>query len=69
MKSARPLRAIRLKCYDCSGWQWPEVANCTHTDCALYALRFGKRPKGLKYTHITPKEYASIVESGTAVGV
>ncbi len=57
MKTARPLKAIRLKCLDCSGWNSKEVELCAHEACILFPLRFGKKPKGLKYTTVTMKEY------------
>jgi len=40
-----PLRAIRVKCLDCSAGQWSEVARCVIPDCALYPYRFGKNPR------------------------
>jgi hypothetical protein len=40
-----PLRAIRLHCYDCSAFSWPEVERCTVIDCVLWPWRFGKRPE------------------------
>ena len=49
-KMARPLKSIRLKCLDCSGWSANEVKHCAHTNCILYPLRFGKKPKGTKYS-------------------
>lgn len=57
MKIARPLKAIKLKCYDCSGFNWGEVKLCTHKDCILWPLRFGRKPKGGAYSTITAKEY------------
>jgi hypothetical protein len=57
MKTARPLQAIKLKCYDCSGWNNNEVKLCPHVDCILWPLRFGKKPKRIKYSKITMKEY------------
>ena len=38
------LRAIRLKCYDCSAYQINEVNNCSITTCPLYSFRLGKNP-------------------------
>lgn len=38
------LRAIRLKCYDCSSYQLSEVKNCNITNCPLYPFRLGKNP-------------------------
>lgn len=38
------LRAIRLKCYDCSCYQSNEVRDCIVTDCPLYPFRLGKNP-------------------------
>ena len=40
-----PLRAIRMRCLDCSGWETKEVRECDRTDCALHEYRMGKRPK------------------------
>ena len=40
-----PLRAIRLRCLDCSGNSAAEVRDCDRTHCALFAYRLGKRPK------------------------
>jgi len=66
MKVATPLKAIRLKCYDCSGWNWGEVKKCEHQDCSLFPYRNGKKPKGVKCEYIDPKEYARRIESGTS---
>ena len=38
------LRAIRLKCYDCSCYQSNEVRECLVTTCPLYPFRLGKNP-------------------------
>ena len=38
------LRAIRLKCYDCSSYQSNEVRDCIVTTCPLYPFRLGKNP-------------------------
>ena len=38
------LRAIRLKCYDCSSYQSNEVKDCLVTNCPLYPFRLGKNP-------------------------
>lgn len=38
------LRAIRLKCYDCSAYQLSEVRNCTIETCPLHPFRLGKNP-------------------------
>ena len=44
MKNVTPLRAIRLKCLDCSAGQPSEVRECPVTDCPLYPFRFGRNP-------------------------
>jgi hypothetical protein len=48
-------RAIRLKCYDCSGFSKPEILKCPIKDCALFPYRTGREvakdfsePKGYK---------------------
>jgi hypothetical protein len=44
MKKLSPLKAIRLKCLDCSGDSANEVKLCPCRDCELYPFRFGKNP-------------------------
>lgn len=39
-----PVKAIRLKCLDCSGGSSAEVAQCAITGCALYPFRLGRNP-------------------------
>ena len=39
-----PLKAIRRKCFDCSGASKSEVKNCAFNDCALHIFRQGKNP-------------------------
>lgn len=41
----KPLKAIRLKCLDCSNEQPSEVANCVVRNCALWVYRMGRYPK------------------------
>lgn len=45
MKIPTPLRAIRLKCLDCSAGSAQEVRECNFTDCPLYYYRSGHNPK------------------------
>jgi len=40
-----PLKAIRAKCLDCSGFQPSEVRKCKLVSCPLYTYRMGKNPK------------------------
>ena len=39
-----PLRAIRARCLDCTGFQKAEVRRCEETTCPLHPFRFGKNP-------------------------
>lgn len=39
-----PVKAIRLKCLDCSGGSSEEVKKCVIPHCPLYPFRFGKNP-------------------------
>jgi hypothetical protein len=34
-----PRRAIRLRCYDCSAFQWAEVKKCETFTCPLWPYR------------------------------
>lgn len=45
MTASSPLRAIRLKCLDCSNQQIKEVRLCPVIDCPLYGYRMGHKPK------------------------
>jgi hypothetical protein len=35
-------KAIRLKCLDCSNYQYTEVRLCPVTDCPLWPYRYGR---------------------------
>jgi hypothetical protein len=39
-----PLRAIRLKCVDCSAGEVKRVRECPITSCALWPFRLGHNP-------------------------
>ena len=39
-----PVKAIRMKCLECSGGAYSEVTNCWATKCPLYVYRFGRNP-------------------------
>ena len=41
MKESTPMKAIRLKCLDCSCGSNEEVKNCFAKKCPLYQFRFG----------------------------
>lgn len=47
-----PLKAIRVKCLDCSCGNVNEVKLCGAKSCPLYYFRFGKNPyrKKVEYT-------------------
>ena len=40
-----PLKAIRIKCLDCSVGSRAEVRRCNIPDCSLYPYRFGHNPR------------------------
>ena len=39
-----PVKAIRLKCMECSNFQYSEISNCPIADCALFPYRLGTNP-------------------------
>lgn len=41
MEPTTPLKAIRLKCLDCSCYNAAEVRRCHIESCSLHAYRFG----------------------------
>lgn len=47
-----PLRAIRLKCLDCSGESRLEVRLCPVRRCPLWPYRLGKKPDFARYEAI-----------------
>lgn len=34
-------KGIKYKCSDCSGFEYSEVVNCSHSDCPLFRFRTG----------------------------
>jgi len=44
MANPTPLKAIRLKCLDCSNNQPLEIKECPIKECPLYRYRLGKNP-------------------------
>ena len=51
-----PLKAIKQKCLDCSGWSRTEVELCPLTECSLYPFRLGKNPFRAKITRNMTEE-------------
>lgn len=43
-KRLSPVKAIKIKCLDCSGGSKKEVRECIIQDCSLYPFRLGKNP-------------------------
>ena len=43
-KRMSPLRALRLRCIDCSGNSAPEVRLCTAVTCPAWPFRMGSNP-------------------------
>ena len=43
--SQSPLKAIRAKCFDCSGYQVSEVRLCEAVKCPLWPFRPGRHPR------------------------
>ena len=41
---ATPIKAIRAKCLECSGFQPKEVRECQIDTCPLFPFRMGKNP-------------------------
>lgn len=58
-KRISPLKAIRLKCLECSCGSSYEVKLCPVTRCALYPFRDGHNPFTKK--DYTPEERAALV--------
>ena len=54
MKIPTPLRAIRLKCLDCSCGSAQEVRECPIKQCPLYYYRSGHNPNRKGVTNRNP---------------
>ena len=54
-KRISPLKAIRLKCLECSCGSSYEVKLCPATKCALYPFREGRDPYRAK-VELTPEQ-------------
>lgn len=69
MKKITPLKAIRAKCLDCSGFHPSEVRNCESTECPLFTFRMGRNPNrrgiGKKFVCSSNKMPAEIAISST----
>jgi hypothetical protein len=62
-----PMRAIRIKCIDCSGGLVGEVAHCAVVECPLYPFRSGHKPirvGAARKNAFTPKVSVSSVTQG-----
>ena len=58
-----PVKAIRMKCLECSAGSSWEVTQCWATKCPLYVFRFGKNPFRSKVEReFTEEERAAIRE-------
>lgn len=44
MTKLTPMKAIRARCLDCSGYSVKEVRECSIDTCPLHPYRFGHRP-------------------------
>lgn len=55
------LKAVRLKCLDCSAGSRKEVELCPVEACALHPFRFGKNPFRKK-RNIDPEKQREILE-------
>jgi len=62
-----PMKAIRLKCLDCSAGSAKEVRQCPVKDCSLWPYRLGKRPETVA-RHERQKTAAKLAISGGGGG-
>ena len=60
-KIPSPLKAIRLKCMECSNYSAYEVKHCPIQDCNLYAFRLGKNPN-IKKRMLTPEQRETLAD-------
>lgn len=63
-RSQTPLRAVRLKCIECSGDNRAEVAHCEQSDCSLYIYRMGINPKRKRIGRVRNIRPSSVTTGG-----
>jgi hypothetical protein len=51
-KRLTSLKAIKLRCLDCSAYSKGEVRKCPVTNCPLHQFRFGKRTKKPQVSYV-----------------
>ena len=51
-----PRKAIRMMCYQCSGYSYPEVKLCEIEHCPLFQFRMGSLPVKRKVAPPTEKQ-------------
>ena len=56
------MKAIRAKCVDCMCGNHAEVRKCVSVTCALWPLRMGTYPKGLRSARQNPEQDADCSE-------
>ena len=59
-KRISPLKAIRLKCLDCTGGEVLQIKTCPAIDCPLWKFRLGIHPfteKNSKNPFLEPKNF------------
>lgn len=75
-KHLTPIKAIRQKCLECSGYQPSEVRLCTAENCPLFPYRMGKRaylpiqnPKHIKKQALSPLNFTKNIASTTDIEI
>jgi hypothetical protein len=66
-----PIKAIRIKCLDCSAESEKEVRLCPILTCSLYPFRMGKNPnispsRSLNFTKNRPVQADNLAIGGGA---
>lgn len=52
-------KAIREKCFNCSGYLWKEVDTCNFDDCQLFNFRSGKGKQNAKNRNKAIHDYCN----------
>lgn len=60
----KAMRAIRLKCLDCSGGSAREVEECEVRECPLFAFRLGKMPEKARKNKESEDESRKLILPG-----
>jgi hypothetical protein len=59
-------KAIRERCFSCSGWSYQAIEACQHSDCPLFSFRSGKGKQSARERARAVRDYCKWCMAGKA---